>query len=169
VVIAYLAELGLVLIPGTVIAMLDALVNWGHIPFAVIVLSLGWNVFAPAIRLLVRPALSISDREWTKIRRYAVWALLTVSLWVAFLIAAYSNHWSWDRGTWIQIIVIAYGYVLPALVGVHWFFALRRERAKRDPMFARSLQPAIVRCAKCNSPTSFEAPSCSVCGYLFGT
>jgi hypothetical protein len=166
--IAYLAELVLVLVPGTVIAMIDGLANWGHIPFMVVVVSLGWNVFAPAIRWLLTPARSISDQEWTKISRYAAFGLVAVVLWIVALIKFYSSRWNWELGTWIQVVVIVYGYVLPALVGVHWFIALRRQRAAIDPKFARSLQPATLRCVNCNSSVGFETITCPVCGYVFG-
>jgi hypothetical protein len=165
--IAYLAELVLVLIPGTAVAMIDALANWAHIPFAVVVLSLGWNVFAPSIRLLIGKRV-VSDSEWTRISRYSYWGLLAVVLWVGVLITAYSPRWTWDRGTWIQLVVIVYGYFLPALVGLHWYSALRMLRAEQNPTFAQSLQPATVRCGKCNASASFDAPRCGVCGYVFG-
>ena len=166
---AYLAELVLILIPGTVIALIDALANWGHIPFTVVVLSLGWNVFGRGIRWLLKPARPISDQEWTRVSRYAAFASVSVVLWIVALIKFYSSRWNWDLATWIQIVVIVYGYLLPALVGVHWFVALRKQRAAANPQFARSLQPAVVRCVNCNGPITFETGTCPLCGHVFGT
>src|SRR5688572_17096255 len=106
--IAYLAELVLLVVPGTVIAIIDALVNWGHLPFAVVVLSPGWNIFAPSFRLLLRRQM-ISNAEWIRLSRYGLFGLIGVMLWIGFLITAYSSRWSWSLGTWIQLVVIVVG------------------------------------------------------------